>query len=217
VTPFSEVTIDCEQGSDEWRMARLGLATASRFADVMATLKSGGEAATRRNYRTELVVERLTYKPTESFLSRPMQIGIEREPLARGEYEALMGCAVQEVGFVLHPEFECGASPDGLIGLNGGIELKCPTVGVHFDYLKLPAGECPSEYRWQVQGAMWLTGRLWWDFVSYCPEFPPELQLIRRRVLRDESAIDKLEAGVKAFMQEVRADEAFARGYVEPK
>jgi len=204
------------QGSEEWRMARLGIATASRFGDVMATIKTG-EAATRRNYRTELVVERLSGIPTESFLSKPMQIGMEREPLARGEYEAIMGYMVQEVGFIRHSAIDCGASPDGLCGLNGGLELKCPTEAVHFSYLRLAAGECPSDYFWQVQGGIWLTNRVWWDFVSFNPAFPENLRVIRRRVVRDQDAIDRLEAGVKLFMTEVRADEAFARAYVAPE
>jgi hypothetical protein len=196
------------QGSDEWLQARCGIATGSCFADVMAKIKTG-EAAGRRNYRAKLVVERLTGKPVKGFTTKSMEQGTEREPLARAAYEAETGLIVDEVGLCLHDELEAGSSPDGLISLDGGLEIKCPELATHLEYLKLPAE--PAEYRWQIQGAMWITNRQWWDFASFNPEFPENLQLTIRRVKRDEAAIALLAAEVAAFMDEVRKEAEFFR------
>lgn len=198
--------IDCPQGSPEWLAARCGVPSASRFAAIMATLKSGGEAAERRNYRVDLVIERLTGKPLESFQSAAMKQGTEREPFARMAYEEHSGNIVQEVGFCKHNRLEAGASPDGLIGDDGGLEIKCPERAAHFNYLSLADGAAPPEYIWQIQGGMWITGRAWWDFVSWNPDFPAHLQLVVRRVRRDESAIDKLAAAVELFAREIDAE-----------
>lgn len=199
-----------QQRSDEWFAARCGKATASRFADVMATVKTG-ESADRRNYRAQLVCERLTGKPAETFTNRSMQIGTEREPDARVMYEATTGECVNEADFVLIEGLRAGASPDGLIGDDGLIEIKCPNPATHIDYLRLPDGECPRAYFWQVQGQMLATGRQWCDFVSYHPEFPGELQIVVRRVQRDKSALAKLVMGLGKFLEEVDAEEAELR------
>ena len=122
------------QGSPEWFAARCGHATASRFADVLATIKSG-EAATRRNYRAELVCERLTGLPVEHFQSAEMKFGTENEPYARIAYEATTGNVVEECGFLEHYELLAGASPDGLIGMDGGLEIKVPNTATHLDAL----------------------------------------------------------------------------------
>lgn len=204
------------QGSPEWFAARLGIPTASTFADMMATVKTG-EAASRRNLRTKLVIERLTGARAETFTSFAMQQGAEREPAGRVEYEVRFNTIVREVGFIRHQTIACGASPDGLIEDDGGFELKCPLPSTHFAYLALKAGECPSEYRWQVQGSMWVTGRKWWDFCSYCPEFPPELQLIRRRVMRNDIDCAALRHEVEKFLAEIERDEMTAREYREPQ
>ena len=195
--------IECTQGSPEWFAARCGVASASRFAAIMAKIKTG-EAAERRNYRTDLVVERLTGKPLDSFTTAAMKQGTEREPFARMAYEARTGIIVQEVGFCLHDVVNAGASPDGLIDADGGMEIKCPERSAHLRYLLSEAE--PPEYTWQIQGAMWITERAWWDFVSYNPDFPEALQLIVRRIRRDNSAIDKLAAEVEAFLAEVEAE-----------
>lgn len=192
--------INAPQGSEEWRLARCGVASASRFADVMATVKSG-EAADRRNYRADLVVERLTGKPLDYFTTAAMRQGVEREPFARMAYEARTGAIVQEVGFCLHDTLLAGASPDGLIGKDGGLEIKSPERPAHLRYLQQKAE--PAEYTWQIQGGMWITRRLWWDFVSYNPDFPEHLQLIIRRIKRDEEKIATLAAAVEKFMEEV--------------
>ena len=140
-----------EQGTDAWRLQRCGFATASRFADVMATVKTG-ESADRRNYRAQFVCERLTGKPVETYSNRAMLVGTEREPDARALYQVRTRRLVDEAGFVRIEGMAAGASPDGLIGDDGLLEIKCPNPATHIDYLRLPVGECPKAYFWQVQG-----------------------------------------------------------------
>jgi putative phage-type endonuclease len=192
-----------QQRSDEWFAARCGKATASRFKDILATIKSG-EAADRRNYRAALVCERLTGKPEQSFANAAMQWGTEQEPFARIAYMATTGAFVEEAGFFEHPELAAGASPDGLIGDDGGLEIKCPNKATHL--ATLLSGKMPAEHLPQVQGAMWITGRKWWDFVSYHPEFPEHLQLFVQRIGRDDAYINQLALAVSLFLSEV--DEA---------
>lgn len=194
------IHIQHPQGSAEWLAARAGIATASGFADIMAATKSG-ESASRRNYRAQLVVERLTGKPLPTYQSAAMRQGAEREPDARLAYMERTGAVVEKVGFFRHDTIEAGASPDGLIDLAGGLEIKCPEPANHLAYLKLQAE--PPEYTWQIQGNLWILEREWWDFVSYNPDFPPKLQLVVRRIPRDEKRIANLAANVERFMQEV--------------
>jgi hypothetical protein len=200
--------IDHPQGSAEWLASRSGIATASCFADIMATVRSG-EAAGRRNYRARLVVERLTGKPVSTFQSAAMRQGTEREPDARMAYMVRTGAVVEQVGLCRHDDLEAGASPDGLIDADGGLEIKCPELATHLEYLKLRCE--PPEYTWQIQGGMWITGRAWWDFASFNPDFPAHLQLVVRRVKRNDEAIAKLAAEVAKFMDEVRAEEQSIR------
>lgn len=191
------------QGSPEWLADRCGVASASRFAAIMATIKSG-EAAERRNYRADLIVERLTGKPLETFQTAAMRQGIEREPDARRAYEARTGNLVDQVGFCRHDVLLVGASPDGLVDEDGGLEIKCPERPTHLRYLQQDME--PPEYTWQIQGGMWITGRAWWDFVSYNPDFPEHLQLIVRRIKRNEEAIKKLSGEIVRFLAEVDAE-----------
>jgi putative phage-type endonuclease len=190
-----------EQGSSEWLAQRAGHATASRFKDVLAKIKTG-EAATRRNYRVQLVTERLTGQPCETYTNAAMQWGTDQEPAARSAYEAHTGDLVEQAVFILHPGMAwAGASPDGLIGDDGGIEIKCPYQStVHVETLQ---GGMPSEHMPQVQGVMWITGRQWVDFVSYDPRMPEHLQLYVQRIARDEKYIAELEKAVVAFLGEV--------------
>ena len=194
-----------QQGTPEWFAARLGIATASNFAAILAAVKSG-EAADRRNYRARLVVERLTGKPIETYTNAAMQQGTEREPFARAAYEHKSGAWVDEVGFIRHDTLEAGASPDGLIGGDGCLEIKSPQLATHLEYLRLPDATCPSIYRAQVQGQLWLAERQWCDFVSFNPDFPAHLQLVIRRVVRDETYIAGLALAVELFMGEVREE-----------
>lgn len=197
--------IDCQQGAPDWFASRMGLATASNFGAILATIKSG-EAADRRNYRARLVVERLTGRPIETYTNAAMQQGIEREPMARAAYELQTGAWVDSVGFIRHDTLEAGCSPDGLIGGDGMQELKCPQLATHLEYLRLPDGACPAVYKPQVQGQMWIAERAWCDFVSFNPDFPENLQLVIRRVVRDETYIAGLALAVELFMGEVREE-----------
>jgi len=191
------------QRTPEWRAERAGCATASEFSNVLAKIKSG-EAAVRRNYRMQLVTERLTGNPVVGYVNAVMLRGIEMEPEARIAYEAERGAIVEEVGFVRHPRIEnCGASPDGYVGDDGLAEFKCPESTTHLAYLE--AARIPPEHLPQLQGQLAVTGRRWVDFVSYDPRFPPGLQLFIIRVERDEDYIKLLEAEVKTFLAEVDA------------
>jgi hypothetical protein len=203
--------VDCLQGSPEWYAARAGIATASNFGDILARARSGsGEATTRRNYRARLVVERLAGKPVEGgFSNHATRQGQDREPMARDRYMVSSGNYVTQVGLCMHDTLECASSPDGLIDLTGGAEIKCPELSAHIDYLR--RSDEPPEYRPQIQGNLWITGRQWWDFISFNPDFPTHLQLVVRRVMRDEKYITALELAVRLFMDEVRAEEAEIR------
>lgn len=191
------------QGSEEWFAARLGKATASSFKKILAKIKTG-EAAERRNYRAQLVGERLTHKKADSFTNEAMKWGTENEPFARIAYIAMTGVNVNEVGFVSHDRLEAGCSPDGLIDDDGLIEIKCPTLGTHIDTLKAQA--MPAEHKPQVQGQMWITGRKWCDFVSYHPDMPDRLQLFVTRIKRDDEYINMLEREVESFLMEVEQE-----------
>lgn len=192
------------QGSPEWLALRLGRATGSNFDACLAKGKGNAEASTRAQYRVRLAVERMTGKVMETgYKSAAMQQGTEREPYARMAYEAATGHLVEEVPFVQHPFLMAGVSPDGLIGSDGLVEFKSPTPAVHWDYLHLDEGQPPSEYKWQVYGQMWVANRSWCDFVSFNPDFPPELQLHIVRVHRNEELIAELDAGVAKFLRDV--------------
>ncbi len=188
------------QGSVEWFQARCGKVTASRFKDVLAKIKSG-EAAVRKNYKAQLVVERLTNTAQETYTNAAMQYGTETEPQARAAYEFKTDNIVTEIGFIPHAELLAGCSPDGLIAEDGGVEIKCPfQSAVHIETL---LNGVPSEHIAQIQGSMWITGRQWWDFVSYDGRMPAHLQLYIKRIERDGKYIADLEAEVIAFLKEV--------------
>ena len=192
---------DCmEQRTEEWFSARLGKVTASRVADVLAKIKSG-ESASRKNYKMELVVQRLTGKPQESFTNAAMEWGTEQEPFARMAYEAHTGTFVKEEGFVDHPTIEgFGCSPDGIVG-EGLIEIKAPNTANHIETVL--ENKAPSKYIPQMQCQMAVTGAKWCDFVSFDPRVPEDLQLFVVRVERDQEYIDSMEVEVKQFLSEV--------------
>ena len=195
--------IECEQGSPEWRQARAGVITASRVNDVMARIKSG-EAAVRRNYKAEILVERLTKEPTpDGYMSAEMLRGIEMEPLARAAYEMKQDVMVDRVGFVLHPSLDyLGASPDGLVGDDGLVEIKCPNTATHLGYLL--GRVAPSEYHNQMLTQMACCEREWCDFVSYDNRVPERMQLFVVRLYRDDGRIEAIEKAVTEFDAEVR-------------
>lgn len=196
--------INCEQGSDEWFRARMGIPTASNFATVMAK----GEGKTRSAYMLKLAGEILTGEPMEKFTNEHMERGNAQEDDARNCYALLADVDPTRVGFILNGNK--GASPDSLIGKNGGLEIKCALAHIQLDRLK--RGELPSEHRAQVQGSLWVSEREWWDFVSYCPK----LHLFVKRVYRDEGYIANLSGEVNRFVDELRMTVEAMRNYRSP-
>lgn len=192
------------QGTPEWLAVRCGRFTGSRFADLMAVTKSG-PSTSRANLLVTLALERLTGEPEQTFQNDAMRRGSELEPLARGAYEAHTGALVSEVAFVVHPDFAfIGVSPDGLLDETGLLEVKCPAAQAKHLYA-LRTGAHANEYKWQIQGQLWVTGRAWCDAVSYDPRFPEGLQLAITRVTRDDVAIKALEQACIAANAEVDA------------
>ena len=190
-----------EQRSEEWFKARLGKVTASRVADLMARTKTG-YSASRANYMAELICERLTGQPAERFSNAAMQWGTDNEPHAKAAYAFMRDATVDDVGFVPHPSIaDFGASPDGLIGADGLIEIKCPfSSAVHIETL---LNGMPADHMAQVQGQMWITGRQWCDFVSYDPRMPEPLQLHVQRIPRVPAYVADLERQVTEFLFKV--------------
>lgn len=197
------------QRSDEWRLLRCGKVTASDLSAVLAVLRSGGEAAVRRDYRARLVAERLVGRPVEDqYQSDAMRRGVELEPVARGVYETRRGAWVDEVGFVEHPTIRwAGCSPDGFVGDEGLVEIKCPKTATHLGYLRAPSA-LVEEYRDQCQWQLACTGRLWVDLLSYDDRLPQPLDLVIVRVERDDRRIAYLEDAVRRFLDEVEAEVA---------
>lgn len=178
--------IDIEQGSDEWRDIRRGKASASRAADLLATVRYG-EAAAYRNYKTELAIERITGKSPERYVTRQMEYGTDTEPVARLMYQLVTGNMVKKSGiYVIEGKNAC-ASLDGEVGDDGVIEIKCRELANHVESLAL--GKVPDMYYKQIQFQLWVTHRQWGDYVSYCDEMPNNAQLFIQRVERDEAMI----------------------------
>ena len=190
------------QGTPEWHALRLGKVTASRVADVIAKTKSG-PSASRAKYAAELIAERLTGTTAERFTNAAMAWGTEQEPAARKTYEFYRDTDVEQVAFVLHPTIgDSGASPDGLVDVDGLVEIKCPETHTHIETLLGQA--VPAKYVTQMQWQMACTGRAWCDFVSYDPRLPEPMRFFCKRVMRDEVTIAELEREVVAFLNEVR-------------
>ena len=203
--PFT--VIDAPQRSPEWKRARAGRLTASRAKDVLATIKSG-EAAARRDLRTQLVVERLTGEPQDDgYTNADMQRGIDLEADAFAAYEAVTGQMATRCGFVAHDELLIGCSPDGVLDdFAGLLELKCPKAATHLGYLK--AGCVPAEHVPQMLHALWVTHAQYCDFLSFDPRFPPQFQTFYVRMWRDEAAITAYAQKARAFLAEVEAEVA---------
>lgn len=192
-----------QQQTPEWFAARLGKVTASRVADAIARTKSG-YSASRENYATELALERIMGYSQPGYTSPAMQWGIATEPEARAAYEMARGDMVAGCGLIDHPTIEMsGASPDGLIGSNGLLEIKCPESKQHLEYLRLSTA--PAKYKPQIQWQLACTGRAWCDFVSYDPRFPEPLRLHIVRVDRDAEYIASVELEVVEFLKQVAA------------
>jgi putative phage-type endonuclease len=190
-----------DQRTPEWFQQRLGKATASKIADIVARTKSG-YSASRANYRAQLVCERLTGVPQDSFSSAAMQWGTDTEPQARAAYCFHRDVDAAECGFFDHPKIQMsGASPDGLIGHDGLLELKCPNTATHIETLLGKAA--PAKYVHQMMWQMACTGRVWCDFASFDPRLPENMRLFVVRLHRDDNMIAELEAEVAAFLAEV--------------
>lgn len=190
-----------EQGTEGWLLERAGKVTASRIGDLMAKTKAG-YGASRANYMADLVAERLTGVPRQGFTNDAMRWGTETEPQARAMYELETGLTVIETGFVPHPTLEgCGASPDGLVGEDGLVEIKCATTATHIETLRGAAID--RKYLLQMHWQMICTDRLWCDFVSFDPRLPLEMQMHIRRVERDAELVEEITAEVTQFLTEL--------------
>lgn len=191
------------QGSSEWHAARLGRVTASRVSDVVARTKTGW-GASRATYMGQLISERLTGVAADSYTNAAMQWGTEQEPEARSSYEFRCDAEVAEIGFIEHPTIALsGASPDGLVGDLGLVEIKCPNTATHIDTLL--GQKVPEKYRLQMLWQMACTGRRWCDFVSFDPRMPPSMRLFVARVHRDDEAVAQLEKDITEFLAELDA------------
>ena len=188
---------NCEQGDDEWFQAKLGVPSSSKFSDIMAK----GKGKTRRNYLVDIASEIITGKMEESYVSADMKRGTELEPFAREEYEFITGNNVEQIGFA--KDNNVGCSPDGLIGKDGGLEIKCPKPSTHIE--TVISDVIPAKHRPQMQGCMMVTGRKWWDFCSYCPDISGKYQYIFiKRMARDELYIKELQHEINLFLIDLK-------------
>lgn len=199
-----------EQRTPEWFAERCGKVTASAIYKVMARLKDGKPGADRANYHAQLVTERLTGQREEGYSNAAMQWGTDTEPQARAAYTMETGAVTEEVAFVQHPSISMsGASPDGLVGDVGMLEIKCPNTATHI--ATLTGASIERKYLLQMQWQMACAGRAWCDFASFDPRLPDEMQLHVQRVQRDDAMIAELEAEVSKFLAEVDATVADLR------
>ena len=193
-----------QQGTEEWHQLRLGKVTASRVADILAKTKTG-VSASRGNYLIELALQRVTKTIEQSYTNDAMAWGTATEPQARVAYEVATGNFVDQIAFVDHPTIAgFGCSPDGLVGSDALIEIKCPSSATHWSYIK--ANEPPNKYVIQMQAQMAVTGAKWCDFVSFDPRMPERSQLLVVRVMRDPEFILYMEAEINNFLSEVEAE-----------
>lgn len=194
----------CDQRTDEWKALRAGKLTGTGAKDVLAKIKSG-EAAARRDLRYRLLAERLSGQPQEDpYVNAAMQWGIDHEAEALAAYEAATGQMVQAVGFCEHEILPAGTSPDGLVGDDGIVSIKCPKTSTHLAYVR--AGSEPAEHAAQNTHELWLTGRAWVDFVSYDPRLPDALRLFLVRVTRTPDQIAAYDAEAVKFLNEVQTE-----------
>jgi putative phage-type endonuclease len=195
-----------EQQTEQWFTDRLGKVTASRLADVLAKTKTG-HSASRANYMTQLVLERITKTRAESYSNAAMEWGVTQEPFARAAYETHTGQMVEEVGFIQHPDIEdAGASPDGLVGDDGMVEIKCPSSSTALECWLIHAqGGNPvdAKYYAQMQFQMRCADRSWCDYVVFDPRMPAKAQLFVFRVQRNAEFLKIAEDEVITFLTEV--------------
>ena len=195
------IIVDVEQGTPEWFQARLGKPTASRFGDIVTPTGKLGDIVTAtgklsrssEDYLYELAAEWLVGRPLDKFISDAMVHGTLTQPEATEYYEMRRSVDVEAIGFALDDAERYGASPDGLVGDSGTLEIKCPQQHTHMSVLM--TGQVPTKHKPQVQGQLLVTGRDWCDFVSYHPEMPGEII----RVERDEAYIEALRDALEGF------------------
>jgi len=194
-----EIIKDVEQGSEEWLAMRLGWTTASRFKDV----KAGGQGKTRMAYMYQLAAEAISDMKQESYSNEYMEWGTETEPQARDTYEFITGNTVEQVSFIrLDGDYKIGCSPDGLIGDDGMIEIKCPKTTTQIEtYL---SGKMPTGHNAQVQGQLWVSGRQWCDFVSFDPRIDGVSSYMCVRIERDEDQIKEISDACYKFSKELQ-------------
>lgn len=198
------IKVDIEQGGEAWLKLRLGLVSASRFKDIMTNPRSKTElfSATAKLYMLELIAEILTGEQKE-VSGKALEWGSNNEINAQNEYAFERGVKVEEVGICLTDDMFIGASPDGFIGEDGGLEIKCPFNSANH-IATVVSGEMPKEHMAQVQGNMLVNGRNWWDFVSYDPRIDGKGRLFITRIERDDEYIEKLQVKLTAFVIEMQ-------------
>lgn len=192
-------TLNMEQGAPEWFQVRLGLPTASCFADIISRGKGGVMSARRRTYMLKILAERITQELPQNWSNEHTERGHEDEPKARSAYEFVTGNKVQEVGFILNTDLNAGFSPDGLVGDNGTIEIKSKLPHLHIDCLL--KDKVPAEHVAQIQGGLLVSGREWCDFISYTRG--RNLPLFVKRVERDEKKITQIKDAIELFNIEI--------------
>ena len=192
------IILNDEQGSPEWLASRLGRPSASNFGRLVTG--SGKPSSSAEKYIDEMIGERLTGRSKPFYTNEHMERGNDLEPEAREAYEFITDLEVVETGFILDDSEEFGCSPDGLVSTDGGLEIKCPSTAVHVSYLRKKV--VPAKYYQQVQGCMWITGREWWDFMSYHPEMRHLLVRVRRNEKFIEAMAEQVLAAVETITTE---------------
>jgi len=190
------------QRSPEWYQLRAGRLTGSRAKHILAAGRGKEEAVGRRDLRYQLAAERLTNLPQEdTYINSAMQWGIDHEAEAIAAYESATRQMVEAVGFCAHDELLAGTSPDGFVGEDGAVSIKCPKTATHCGYLRSDVE--PADHAAQNTHELWLTGRAWMDFVSYDPRLPSELQLWILRVTRTEKDLAAYDQVARLFLAQV--------------
>ena len=199
---LAEVITSMEQGSDEWKEEKRGIISASRFKEVISKGRSGSASKTRMSYMYQLAAEDITGELSPSFSNEYMEWGTATEPQAREAYCHHSGNVVDEVAFIRCTEHLIGISPDGLVGDDGGLEIKCPKTSTQIETVL--SGKMPAMHKAQVQGSLWITGREWWDFVSFDPRINSPAHYFCIRIERDEKYISELAEKTLAFEDELK-------------
>lgn len=200
--------VDCDQRSDEWRAVRVGKITATDAKALLSKGRGGEDALGKAQLRDRLAIEWLrgiAVTERAPFESEDMRLGRALEPAAILAYEVATGEIVTPVGFVYRKDLPIGCSPDGLVGDEGGVEVKCPKPSTYLKTVR--ARTVPSEYLPQIIHSLYVTGLAWWDFCSYCPDWEPDVPpLFRVRVWRASVDLDAYALAVQLFLGEVERE-----------